>query len=188
MIGRPLNLPSSFFKEPFKKMYHNAKNPREKIRYLALSLIQKGEHLTTVAQQLDICRKTVGNWLQRYLNEGLQGLHERPASGGRPGLLSQQQLQALPQIVQQLQQQRSAGRVMARDIQQYFLQQGVKCSESVIYTWFSKAGLSWVSSRSRHPQSDPDTQEEFKKKISPSRPASRRQQSTGANPTRVVSR
>ncbi len=164
MLGRPLKIPSSFFKEPFKEKYHLTKNYREKMRYLALFWLQQGEHLTTIANRLDISRKSVGNWLKRYLQGGLEGLRER-TSPGRPCRLSEQRLQTLGQLVEKLQKQRSGGRIMGKHVRQALNDEGVACSSASVYTWLHKAGLSWVTSRSRHPQSDPEAQEEFKKKM-----------------------
>ncbi len=143
-------------------MHHLTKNCREKMRYLALSWVQKGEHLTTVAARLDVSRKSVGNWLGRYLDGGLETLCERPAPG-RPCRLPQQQMQTLPQLVRKLQQQQSGGRVMGKHVRKALQQRGVVCSLASVYVWLHKARISWVTSRSRHPKADPQAQAEFKK-------------------------
>ena len=44
MLGRPLKLPSSFYKEPFKEMYLSTKNCREKKALFSSILGSKRRH------------------------------------------------------------------------------------------------------------------------------------------------
>ena len=187
MLGRPIKLPSTFFEEPFKEMYHATKNCREKPRYLALFWLQQGEHLTSIANRLDTSRKSVGNWLKRYLQGGCEGLRERTIPG-RPCQLSEERMRILIHIVEELQKQQPGGRVMGKHIQQALCDRGVSCSLSSVYTWLHKAGLSWVTSRSQHPQSNPEVQQHFKKKICCSRAVGRGQQSCRKTAVGLVSR
>ena len=57
-----------------------------------------------------------------------------------------------------------------------------------VYRWLHEAGMSWVTSRSRHPQSNPEAQQEFKKKIPSSRATGRGQQSCRKTAVGLVSR
>ena len=93
------------------------------------------------------------------------GLREQPGTG-RPCHLSQQQLQDLPKVVEQLQQQQPKKRVTVRDIHKHLLQQGVECSEAAVYKWLPKAGLSWVTNRGRRSKSDAQARAKLKKEIS----------------------
>ncbi len=175
MQGRPLKKPESFEQENFSGLYRKSQQPREKIRYLALSLLQQGQRtITEVAATLHVSRSSVTRWLQRYSQHGTDGLKERPGRGRR-SLLSPQKTASLKSLVQQLTQQCPGGRVMGKHVHQALNAQGVACSLASVYTWLHKAGLSWVTSRSQHPQSDPEQQQEFQKKIRSSRPRGRGQ-------------
>jgi len=188
MQGRPLKKPESFEQEPFTRLYHRSQHPREKIRYLALYLLQQGKRTATeVAAILHVSRMSVTRWLQRYRQHGIDGLKEQPGRG-RQSLLSPQQTASLKPLVQQLTQERPGGRVMGKHVRQALCDQGVACSLASVYTWLHKAGLSWVTSRSLHPQSDPEAQREFQKKIRSSRATGRGQQGRGKTAPRVVSR
>ncbi len=188
MQGRPLKVPESFDQETFTRLYHGSQHPREKIRYLALSLLQQRKRTASeVAAILRVSRMSVTRWLQRYRQHGIDGLKQQPGQG-RQSLLSPQQIASLKSLVQQLTQERPGGRIMGKHVRQALCDQGVACSLASVYAWLHKARLSWVASRSRHPQSDPEAQREFQKKIRSSRARGRGQQGRRKTSPHLVSR
>jgi transposase len=71
---------------------------------------------------------------------------------------------ALKALIEQGQAQRGAGSLSGEDIRALVAEHfGVSYSRSGIYEVLHRAGLSWVSARSKHPQRDAKAQEAFKK-------------------------
>jgi len=53
-------------------------------RALMLMLRYKGVPQTEIAEKLDVTPKTVGFWENRYNNEGIDGLYDKPGRGRKP--------------------------------------------------------------------------------------------------------
>lgn len=65
-----------------------------------------------------------------------------------------------------MQENREGGRVRGQDIQVLLKEQfSVDHALPSVYHVLERCELSWISTRSKHPKSDPAMQEEFKKKI-----------------------
>lgn len=73
-------------------------------------------------------------------------------------------LQEFRQQVEQLQENREGERVRGQDVQVLLKEKFcVDHALPSVYHVLDRCGLSWISSRSKHPKSDPAIQEEFKK-------------------------
>src|SRR3954464_13926570 len=55
-------------------------------RMLALALVLEGASREEAARAAGMDRQTLRDWVHRYNNEGLAGLHDRPRSGREPRL------------------------------------------------------------------------------------------------------
>ena len=60
---------------------------RDVVRAKAILLAAQGLSNRVIAERLDVSRDSVSGWRQRFYEEGLDGLQERPRSG-RPGSFS----------------------------------------------------------------------------------------------------
>ncbi|WP_415846765.1 helix-turn-helix domain-containing protein, partial [Vibrio aquimaris] len=61
-----------------------------KMRLLALAHFKDGHSRTQVAKFLRVSRTSVNKWVQTFLEEGLEGLQEKPRTG-RPAFLNAMQ-------------------------------------------------------------------------------------------------
>lgn len=157
------NLPATFFEENFRNQAQHASDNRECIRLLGLRLLQKGLSEAEVADLLDVHPQAVYKWLCRYKEGGIESLKDK-GGRGRKNILTNEQEQEFKSAVLALQEQREGGRVVGRDIKEMLKNDfGVECFGSTIYTLLHKVGLSCISGRTRHPKSDPEVQEAFKK-------------------------
>jgi transposase len=68
-------------------------------RARAVRLSSKGWKIQRIAEALNVCRRSVRNWLDRYEEGGLGGLKTRPGSG-RPPKVDQHYRQVLERTVQ----------------------------------------------------------------------------------------
>lgn len=101
-------------------------------------------------------------WILRYDNGGYQELIDKPKSG-QPKLLTNDQEKQLIIDVLELQDNRNGGRITGREINEHIKSKfGVQYSGNAIYDLLERIGLSWVSSRSKHPKSDENRQKSFK--------------------------
>lgn len=71
----------------FKKLASQQKTVQMKVRLLALSHFKEGHSRTQIAKYLKVSRTSVNKWVQAFLEEGLEGLQEKPRTG-RPAYLN----------------------------------------------------------------------------------------------------
>jgi Helix-turn-helix domain len=53
-------------------------------RYRAILEVADGVPLVEVSRLVDLTEKHVRKWVQRFLNDRLEGLHDRPGRGRKP--------------------------------------------------------------------------------------------------------
>ncbi len=97
---------------------------------------------------------------QVFLDEGLEGLQEKPRTG-RPAFLTPKQKEQLSQFLKNEAENPSGGRLTGHDIHTYIVQEfGKHYHPDSIYYLLSHIGFSWITSRSKHPD---EIQEDFKR-------------------------
>ncbi|PAO25921.1 IS630 family transposase, partial [Vibrio vulnificus] len=74
----------------FKKLASQQKSIQMKMRLLALTHFKDGHSRTQMAKFLKVSRTSVNQWVQTFLEEGLEGLQEKPKTG-RPAFLNAEQ-------------------------------------------------------------------------------------------------
>ncbi|MGI2180633.1 helix-turn-helix domain-containing protein, partial [Shewanella frigidimarina] len=108
-------------------------------------------------------RRSVNEWVKNYLNSGLDGLKANMNSTNA-NKLGEQQKQVLYQHVDELSRSEQGGRLTGIDIQSYIEQQfGIHYHLNHVYKILKSIGLSWITSRSKHPKQSLEAQAEFKK-------------------------
>lgn len=138
-------------------------HPRTRIRLLALGNLQAGRTKSEVIGAFNITFPTLREWLLKFISEGIEGLREKSGKGRKKKLASDQEEEFRKQV-ELLQELREGGRIRAKDVQ--ILLKEKFCVDHAlpsVYHVLERCGLSWISSRSKHPKSDPEAQEEFKK-------------------------
>lgn len=159
----PITLPYSLESHDFKALQRKEKNPRMRIRLLAMAQLKAGIPYKEVAQMLCVHEKTLLKWIHRFKQEGLDGLQEKKGRGAKPRL-KQEQHEAFKQAVLERQASLPGGRLKGEDVRKLLAETfNVELSLSRTYDLLHIVGLSWVSSRSRHPKADPEAQEALKK-------------------------
>lgn len=149
--------------ENFIKLFKTASHPREKNRFLAFSHLQKGKTPSEVACLLHTTRNTIYVWIRKFLADGIEGLREQPGRGKKP-LISDEETAAFRQAVLELQAGRSGGVITGKEVLRLMKDKyGIECSLKSAYNHLKRASLVWISARSKHPDSDFEAQEGFKK-------------------------
>jgi transposase len=134
-------------------------------RMLCLAMVLDGSDRKTAAEACGMDRQTLRDWIHRYNAQGLRGLYDLERPGPRPKLTAEQTVE-LARLVE-------AGpdpahhavvrwrRVDLRDeLERRF---GVTLHERSIGKVLAKLGYRRLSVRPRHPQTDEEAQEAFKK-------------------------
>jgi transposase len=150
-------------REDFKKLYQTESDARGKVRYLALHNLQQGKSKAEVCRMVCITRHTIDQWLKWHEEGGIERLREKIKGRGlKPKVcLSKDKLQI---AILKLQSDRNGGRVTGNDIKQWIKDTyQTEYHLNHIYNILKGHNLSWVSSRSIHPNTDISAQESFKK-------------------------
>lgn len=162
-MPRYLKFPNEHKEIDFLTKYKKENNAKLKIRYLAMHYLQTGKTASEIAALLSITIKSIGVWVNKIKSEGIDGLKNKPKSGRKP-LLTQDKLTELKTDVLEMQNSRSGGRIIAKDVQAHILNKfNIKCSLSAVYNFLEAADLVWITGRSAHPKKDVKAQDEFKK-------------------------
>jgi transposase len=160
---KPITLPESLQEHDFDALQRKEKNPRVKARLLAMAHLKDGTPYKQVARMLRVHEKSLLKWIRRFANDGLEGLQERGGRGARPRLASERH-ETFKQAVLAYQANLPGGRMMGEDARRLLQEQfQVELSLTRVYALLHRMGLSWVSSRSRHPKHNPQAQADFKK-------------------------
>lgn len=138
-------------------------HPRVRIRLLALGHLQAGREKMDVANMFQVSLTSLRKWLLRFMKNGVSGLKEGKRQGRNKKLPFDKEEEFREQV-EALQEAREGGRIRGQDIQILLKEKfSVDYALPSVYDVLERCGLSWISSRSKHPKSDPVIQEDFKK-------------------------
>ncbi|MEH6534368.1 MAG: winged helix-turn-helix domain-containing protein [Photobacterium frigidiphilum] len=141
----------------FKSLARKQTSIQMKMHFLALAHFQDGHSRTLIAKFLKVSRTNINKWIQVFLEEGLDGLKEKPRTR-RPSFLPNQERQQLDNAAKP-----DGGRLTGHDIHNYITQTfGRVYNPDYIYILLKKMGFSWITSRSKHPKQSDEIQESFK--------------------------
>lgn len=112
----------------FKKLASQQKSIQMKMRLLALAHFKDGHSRTQIAKFLKVSRTSVNKWVQTFLEEGLEGLQEKPRTG-RPPFLTSEQREQLSQYIKDKAHDTQGGRLTGADIHAYIVKEFGKQSQ-----------------------------------------------------------
>jgi transposase len=134
-------------------------------RMLALALVVEGTSREDAARCAGMGRQTLRDWVHRYNAEGLAGLTDRPHSGPTPRLTPEQQAE-LARMVEDGPDPETDGVVRWRrvDLKAVLARRfGVQLHERSVGKLLRRLGFARLSVRPKHPKSEPEAQDAFKK-------------------------
>ena len=142
-------------------------NKRIYQRLMMLAYLKEGMSKAQVSRLTFTAPDRVYAWLKRFHEQGIEGLRDKPRSS-RPSLLDRSAYDALKPKIEHSQSSRSGGRLRGEDMIQLVKDEwGVEYTLSGIYRLMKAIGMSWVSTRSKHPKQDEQAQQQFKKTLPP---------------------
>ena len=134
-------------------------------RRLALALVLEGASREAAARHAGMDRQTLRDWVHRYNAEGLAGLRDRPHPGPTQRLTPEQHAE-LARLVEDGPDPAMDGVVRWRrvDLQAAIAERfGVQLHERSVGKVLRRLGFARLSVRPKHPSSQPEAQDAFKK-------------------------
>ena len=162
-MSNPIILPNNFGSYDFIKMSKKEKNPKNKIRLIAMAHIKAGKTLQEISQMLIVHWKTIQTWLRNFRNSGINGLYLK-VKRIKPNKLSKQAEQWVIGFLTMLGSCETGGFITGKQLQSIIKKEfSVTCCLQTIYNTLHRLRFSWITSRSKHPKSDSDIQELYTK-------------------------
>jgi transposase len=147
----------------FPRLIRTTSDGRMKIRLLAVSHFVDGKSRTEIAHLLKVSRTSVNKWVKNFLNDGVEGLAEKPHTG-RPSRLTKEQLSQVKLFVTEHAIKPDGGRLQGADVKRFIYDSfGVTYQKTMVYTLLQQLNLSWITTRSKHPKQSLQAQDDFKK-------------------------
>ena len=134
-------------------------------RMLALALVLEGSSREEAARHAGMDRQTLRDWVHRYNEEGLAGLHDRPRPGRKPRLTPEQEAELATAVERGPDPDRD-GVVRWRRVDLRALIEArfaVRLHERSVGKVLRRLGFTRLSVRPRHPRADEAAQAAFKK-------------------------
>lgn len=146
----------------FQKMARTESSPRVRERLLGIHNLMLGKNRIEAAMSVGRNPEWLRMWVLRYDKGGIEGLMDKPKSGQPKFLNNQQEDQLIADIIK-MQDDRDGGRIIAEEIRLHIIKKyNVEYKSRGVYDLLYRLGLSWVSSRSKHPKADLEKQKSFK--------------------------
>ena len=163
-MSKLIKLSEEFKKFDFLKFYKNNRSKKYIYRCLACHYVQQGSSYDEVRSLVHYSKPTILDWIKNFESNGINGLLSIKKGRGRKSKLPIDLEDDFKSNVIALQDNRSGGRVTGYDIIDMVKKEfKVEYTISGIYHLLSRLNMSWVSSRSIHPEVDQQSQDEFKK-------------------------
>jgi transposase len=148
-----------------RRLARRERDGRVSARLLALANALEGIPREEAARLAGMTGQTLGDWVHRYNEEGVEGLRDRSRSGRPPRLDDGRQATLKAWILKGPKLERDgcvAWRIrdLCALVERRF---GVVYSETGMLRLLKGLDLSWQKARPIHPEADPKAQERFKK-------------------------
>ena len=156
-------LPKDFYEHDYAKLARSESNPKNRVRLLAMANIKEGVKLQVIGEVLKVHWKTIQQWLYRFRAEGISGLYVR-STKPKATKLGPDIEQWISNLLEQFYSSPVGGRITGEQLHKLITKEFcISCSLKTIYNTLKRLKLSWISCRSKHPKSDDEVQELYKK-------------------------
>ncbi len=150
----------------FLEYYKKHRSKKYISRCLACHYIQERMSYIKVSKIMKYSKQTIIEWVKMFNEGGIDLLLATRSGRGRKPRIGNENKEAFSKAVMKLQEERSGGRIIGKDIVDMIKKKYNKTySISGVYKVLKRMDMSWVSSRSIHPKADLQQQEAFKKNL-----------------------
>ncbi|MCK6598155.1 MAG: winged helix-turn-helix domain-containing protein, partial [Bdellovibrionaceae bacterium] len=137
----------------FLASYKVERDPRIKIKLLALHHLQNGKSIQDVSEITLYNSKSVKSWLENFIAFDYEGLIEREGRGRKPRLPCEEEESFKTELCK-MQDSKPGGSLGATEIRTMLADQFDCCySRSGTYALLDRLNLVWITGRSKHPKS-----------------------------------
>lgn len=162
-MSKPKLLPEGFMAYDFISMAKKETNGKNRVRLIAMAHIQSNKRLIEIADALKVYWKTVQSWLAKFRREGLAGLYVKTKKPKRRKLDTSIE-EWISDFLNKLNSEDTGGYITGKQLLSLVEKEfTVKCSLRTIYNTLHRLKFSWITARSKHPMSDSEVQEAYKK-------------------------
>lgn len=162
-MSNPILLPANFETYNFVAMSKKERNSRNKIRLIAMAHIQDGKTLKEAAGSLKVHWTTIQTWLRNFRNFGIERLYVKTTKA-KSSKISKQAETWITNFLTMLNGHDTGGHITGKQFQSIITKEfSIKCCLQTIYNTLHRLKFSWITSRSKHPKSDAEVQELYKK-------------------------
>ena len=156
-------LPTGFYDHDFISMAKKENNPKSRIRMIAMANIKEGKTLQQIADILKVHWKTIQSWLAQFRRNGINSLFAK-TKRHKATKITKESEEWLVTFLTKLSTDDTGGRITGKQLQNIIMAEfSIKCCLRTVYNTLHRLNFSWISSRSKHPQSDMEVQELYKK-------------------------
>ena len=164
-MSRPIKLPPDFYKYDYVDLYRKELNHKNKIRLLSMAHLKDGMSLQTTGKILKTPWHTIQTWLQNFRKYGLNGLYIKSTRYKAPKITNEIR-SWIGEFMEKLYSSEVGGCMTGKQllliVKNHF---NVECCLQTIYNVLHSLNLSWISCRSKHPKSDVEVQQLYKKTL-----------------------
>lgn len=164
-MPRTIKLPSNFYAYDFNNLYKTEQNSKNKIRLLAMLHLQEGKDPHTISEVLKTPYSTIHTWLQNLRKYGLKGLYVKTTRYKSPKITNEIK-SWISEFMEKLYSNEVGGNITGKQLLEIVKSKfNIECCLQTIYNTLHGLNLSWISCRSKHPKSDLEVQELYKKTL-----------------------
>mgnify|MGYP000864594417 FL=1 len=165
IMARHVILPHDFHQYDFAQLARKESNPKNRVRLIAMANIKDGMTLNATSKSLKVHWKTLQNWLTSFRSNGIAGLYVKTTKH-KPYKLSHEVKLWISNFMKTLYSDQIGGRITGTQLLSLLKKRfSVECCLQTIYNTLHDLNLSWISCRSKHPKSDIEVQELYKKTL-----------------------
>lgn len=162
-MSNPILLPANFETYNFVAISRKEQNPKNRVRLIAMAHIQDGKTLKQVAEALKFHWSTIQTWLRNFRNFGIERLYVKTTKAKSCKIPIVAEIW-IEKFLTMLSSQHTGGHITGKQLQAIIKKEfSIKCCLQTIYNTLHRLKFSWITSRSKHPKSDAEIQELYKK-------------------------
>lgn len=144
------------------------RDAKQRDRYRMALLALRGWEATDIAEALSSNRRTVQEWAYRYRDSGIPGLKLKKPPGSKCRLLPAQLDAFRQRLIDGPREGDGVCTLRAKDAQRILNKEfGVDYKLNSVYDVMHRLGLSCLTPRPRHEDSDPEAMKKFKEESAP---------------------
>tara|TARA_R110000868_G_C10604040_1_gene740773 strand:- start:46 stop:561 length:516 start_codon:yes stop_codon:yes gene_type:complete len=167
-MGRKPRGVKGYTPEQIKALFNSEDKYKVGLRLYAVYQVSLGKPSRELEELYNTSFKQILNWVDRFENEGIDGLRDKGGRGRKPRL-SPEQMQRLEELLAEespsdhdYNTQRWSGPLLIDWIDKNF---GVRFQKAHIYNLLAKLGFSYQKARGIYREADPEQQQAFKEDL-----------------------